>query len=97
MEESFRRGRNCTRKHNDACENIKMHRMAARFIALREKKKSNGLRLAVRARIQIALNKTRPAMSSANSHSRRWLHVAAEGATLWEFHLQSGGVELKTC
>ena len=72
-----------------------MHRIAAKVIALRGTQ--NRMVCALLCALEIALNKTRPAMSSANSHSRRWLHVAAEGATLWEFHLQSGGVELKTC
>ena len=69
-------------KHQDASNCSESHCSARNT-------KSNGLRLAVRARIQIALNKTRPAMSSANSQSMRWLHVAAESATLWEFHLPS--------
>ena len=72
-----------------------MHRIAAKVIALRGTQ--NRMVCALPCALEIALNKTRPAMSSANSHSRRSLHVAAEGATLWEFHLQSGGVELKTC
>ena len=72
-----------------------MHRIAAKVIALRGAQ--NRMVCALLCALEIALNETRPAMSSATSHSRRWLHVAAEGATLREFHLQSGGVELKTC